>query len=338
MSYTVTLTPDQTTFTVSEDEPILHAAKRQGLNLPHSCQSGICGQCKAKLVSGEVSGGKYAELALSSEEAAQGKILMCCAIPQSDITLTVPGYNGASAPPVKTFPARVASVEYIHDAAILTLALPKAPPFVFWAGQYIDILLKNGESRSYSIANSPDSAATLELHIRKRENGLFSNMLFGENAVVKEKAIMRIRGPLGTFTLKEESDKPIILMATGTGFAPIHSILQHLIYNNSKRPVHLYWGGRQEADLYRLKEAANIVSLLPQSSFTPVLSQPNTDWQGARGYIQDYVVADHPDLSAYEVYACGSLPMIQSSQQQFIRHHNLPEDAFFSDAFSPAVS
>lgn len=336
MSYTITLAPDNAVFTAEAGEPVLSAAKRQGLNLPHSCQSGICGQCKAELAEGRVEQGAHAELALSAEEAAQGRILMCCAVPQSDIVLKVPGYNGSAMPPVKTFPARVASVVYGHDVAVLTLALPKVPPFAFLAGQYIDILLKNGQVRSYSIAGSPEQPESLELHIRRREGGLFSGMLFGEDALVKEKAILRVRGPLGTFTL-QEGGKPAVLMATGTGFAPIRSILLQMVQNGDERPVHLYWGGRYEADLYRLQEAADLVSQLPDGRFTPVLSRGAADWQGGRGYIQDHVAADYPDLSGSEVYACGSLAMIEGARQLLAGQCGLPAGAFFSDAFSPAV-
>ncbi|UOO82960.1 FAD-binding oxidoreductase [Uruburuella testudinis] len=336
MSYTVTLAPDQTAFTVNSGEPILAAAKRQNLNLPHSCQNGICGQCKADLISGEVEQGPHAELALSSEEAAKGKILMCCCTAKSDVQLKVPGYNGADAPPVKTLPVRVCSVDIRHDMAIVKLSLPKAPPFVFWAGQYIDLLLKDNHTRSYSIANSPAQTDMLELHIRKREGGLFSGMLFGEEAAVKEKAIMRIRGPLGTFTL-QESDKPMVMLATGTGFAPIQSLLQHMIDTGSRRPVHLYWGARKAADLYALPAAEALLAQLPDAKFTPVLSRPDEGWNGARGYIQAHVAADYADLSGYEVYACGSTDMIEGAQKHLENERGLPPEAFFSDAFSPAV-
>ena len=334
-AYTVTLAPDNTAFTVEPGEPILNAAKRQNLNLPHSCQSGICGQCKAQVLDGSAVRGMHAELALSAEEAAQGKILMCCTTLSSDVTLKIPGYNGASAPPVKTFPARVAAVEYAGNVAVLTLSLPKAPPFSFWAGQYVDILLKNNQTRSYSISNGPGSRETLTLHIARRAGGLFSEMLFGENPAVQAKTILRLRGPLGTFTL-QDNDKPIIFMATGTGFAPIAAMLAQLAESGSGRPVHLYWGARSESGLYAFQTASELVSRLPRARFTPVLSRPDASWQGRVGHIQQHVAADYPDLSDFEVYACGSPQMIESARAYLQHTCALPENAFFSDAFSPA--
>ncbi|MDO1509315.1 MULTISPECIES: 2Fe-2S iron-sulfur cluster-binding protein [unclassified Neisseria] len=335
MSYIVTLVPDHATFSVEAGEPILNAAKQQNFNLPHSCQSGICGQCKAEVLNGYVKQGPHAEMALSKEEQKKGKILMCCSTAESNIELKVPGYNGINTPPVKTFPARISNINRVRDVAIITLALPKAPPFAFWPGQYIDVLLKDGNSRSYSIASSPCRTDMMELHVRYREGGLFSEMLFGEKAVLKEKSIMRIRGPLGTFTL-QKTNAPIILLATGTGFAPIASILQSMIINGDKRSVHFYWGARTEADLYQLQTAADLISQLPQARFTPVLSRPQNDWKGAIGYVQNLVAEDYPDLHTYEVYACGSMAMITDAKKLLKEKCKLPSEAFFSDVFLPA--
>ncbi|EGZ44760.1 2Fe-2S iron-sulfur cluster-binding protein [Neisseria wadsworthii] len=335
MTQTVTFSQNSISFSVDDNESILSAAKRQSLNLPHSCQNGICGQCKAQVVSGHAVQDGHAEQALTAEEQAAGKILMCCSTAQSDLVLDIPGFD-ADTPPVRTLPARVNSVEYIHDVAIVTLALPKAPPFAFYSGQYIDILLKNNHIRSYSIASSADNPGTLELHIRRRENGLFSNMLFGEDAVVKTGAVMRIRAPLGSFTLRKNSRAPLLLLATGTGFAPIKSILQYLAAHDQQREVHFYWGARHEADLYQADAAAELISRLPNGCFTQVLSRPQDGWQGKTGYIQQHILTDYPDLSAYEVYACGSPAMIEATHQQCETQQNLPRDSFFSDAFSPS--
>ena len=333
MKNVVTLSPSNTAFSVEANETIFAAAKQQGLNLPHSCQNGICGQCKAEVLSGEVIQGEHTEQALSASERSAGKILMCCSTMRSDVALNIPAYTGADTPPVKTLPSRISSIEIMHDIAIIKLALPKASPFVFWAGQYIDLLLPDNRTRSYSIANSPTQTSLLELHVRYRKGGLFSEMLFSGS--LKEKAILRIRAPLGTFTLNE-SNAPIILMATGTGFAPMQSLLQHLIDTNSKRTVHLYWGARQIDDLYAQQTAHALIQALPNARLTLVLSKPHSEWCGAAGYVQDHITQDYPDLSAYEVYACGSSDMIESAQIVLHEHCNLPNGSFFSDAFSPA--
>ena len=214
--------------------------------------------------------GEHSEQALSEAEKAQGKILMCCTTAQSDISINIPGYN-ANALPVRTLPARIESMVFKHDVALLKLALPKAPPFAFYAGQYIDLLLPGNISRSYSIANSPDQEGILELHIRRRENGVCSEMIFGSEPKVKEKGIVRIKGPLGSFTLQEDSGKPIILLATGTGYAPIRSILLDLIRQDSSRAVHFYWGARHQDDLYALEEAQELTGRLKNIIITVAL-------------------------------------------------------------------
>ena len=334
MTHTITL-PDQTTFTANDGETVLAAAARQNLNPPHSCKSGVCGQCKAELVSGDIQMGEHSEQALSEAEKAQGKILMCCTTAQSDISINIPGYN-ANALPVRTLPARIESIVFKHDVALLKLALPKAPLFAFYAGQYIDLLLPGNVSRSYSIANSPDQEGILELHIRRRENGVCSEMIFGSEPKVKEKGIVRIKGPLGSFTLQEDSGKPIILLATGTGYAPIRSILLDLIRQDSSRAVHFYWGARHQDDLYSLEEAQELTGRLKNARFTPVLSKAAEDWQGEKGYVQTAAAKDYPDLSGYEVYACGSVAMTESAKSVLTAQCNLPETTFYSDAFSPA--
>ena len=271
---------------------------------------------------------------LAQKKKAQGKVLLCRTTAKSDLKINVPGFN-SNALPVRTLPVRIETIEIKHDVALLRLALPKAPSFAFYAGQYIDLLLPGNISRSYSIANSPDQEGVLELHIRKRENGVCSEMIFGAEPKIKEKGIVRVKGPLGTFTLQKDSDKPIVLLATGTGYAPIRSILLDLIHQNSERQVHFYWGARRQEDLYALEEAEALIGRLKNAKFSPVLSKPNSDWKG-RWIRAKRCRTKLSDLSQYEVYACGSPAMTESAQSLLTQKCALPEDAFFCDAFSPA--
>lgn len=332
----ITVLPSQTPFSVQANETILAAALRQGINLPHSCQSGVCGTCVARLVSGEVQQcGEYDDYVLSEAEIAAGMVLLCCSQAQGEVQIDMPAYAGAKAMTIRTLPARVASVVLRGEVAILRVALPKAPPFQFHAGQYMEILLKDG-ARSYSIANSPTQSDVLEFHVRHHEGGLFSPQLFSGS--LKVGAIMRLRGPLGAFYLNEEqAHKPLILLATGTGFAPVKAILQHLVHTQPERTVHVYHGTRHATGLYDETALLDLLTHLPHAHYTPVLSRPEADWTGAVGYVTEHVLRDYPDLSAHEVYACGSPDMVRESKKQFVAQAGLPETAFYSDAFTPHV-
>lgn len=332
----ITVSPSQTQFSAQANETILAAAIRNGINLPHSCQSGVCGSCAAKLVSGSIQqSGEYDDYVLSADEIAAGTILLCCSQAEGDVVVDMPSYAGAKAIAIRTLPARAASVEIRGDVAILKVALPKAPPFKFYAGQYMEILLKDG-SRSYSIANAPSENGVLEFHVRHHEGGLFSPQLFSGS--LKTGAMMRLRGPLGSFYLNDDAAaKPLILLATGTGFAPIKSILQDVAEKQPERAIHVYHGVRFANGLYDENALHDILAKLPNAKYTPVVSRPDDNWAGATGYITEHVLRDYPDLSAHEVYACGSPDMVQSSKTQFIAQANLPENAFYSDAFTAHV-
>lgn len=332
----ITVSPSQTQFTAHDNETILSAAIRNGINLPHSCQSGVCGSCVAVLLSGEVQqSDEYDDYVLSAEQREAGTILLCCSQAQGDVAIDMPSYAGAKAIAIRTLPARIGQVDLRNDVAVLTIALPKAPPFQFYAGQYMEILLKDG-SRSYSIANAPSQSGSLEFHVRLHEGGLFSPQLFSGN--LKSGSIIRLRGPLGSFYLNEESgDKPLILLATGTGFAPIKSILTHLAQTQNTRHVHVYHGTRFANGLYDEAALCEVLAQLPNAKYTPVLSRPNDDWTGATGYITEHVLRDYPDLSAHEVYACGSPDMVRDSKAALVAQAKLPEQAFYSDAFTAHV-
>lgn len=227
--------------------------------------------------------GGHSEQALSEAEKAQGKILMCRTTAQSDININIPGCK-ADALPVRTLPARIESMVFKHDVALLKLALPKAPPFAFYAGQYIDLLLPGNVSRSYSIANSPDQEGILELHIRRRENGVCSEMIFGSEPKVKEKGIVRVKGRSVRLPCRKTAANPSSCLRTDTGYAPIRSILLDLIRQNSSRAAHFYWGARHQDDLYALEEAQGLACRLKNTCFAPVLSRPGEGWQGRKGF------------------------------------------------------
>lgn len=332
----ITVLPSKTEFSSQENETILSAALRQGINLPHSCQSGVCGSCAARLISGSIKqSGEYDDYVLTPEEIAAGTILLCCSKANSDVQIDMPSYAGAKAIPIRTLPARIGSVEIRGNIAIMTVALPKAPIFKFHAGQYMEILLKDG-TRNYSIASSPAHNSALEFHVRARENGLFSSLLFSGS--LKAGAIIRLRGPLGSFYLNDDShDKPLLFLATGTGFAPIKSMLHHITQTQPQRTIHLYHGVRIESDLYDETALREILQQLPNVRYTPVVSRLNASWQGATGHITEHLLHDYTDLSKYEVYACGSPAMIHSCKTALIQQAQLPENAFYSDPFTPHV-
>lgn len=331
----VTITPSQTQFETQADETILEAALRQGYNLPNACQSGMCGTCIAQVVSGEVALGDYDDCALTDEDAAAGMVLLCACQPKGDVVLDLPAYEGAKAIAPRTMPARVAHVDIRGNMALLRLALPKSPPFKFDAGQYADILYK-GTVRSYSLANAPSDNGVMEFHVRLREGGVFSPALFSGSLKVGD--VLRVRAPLGAFTLYDNSHKPLIFIATGTGFAPIKSLLHHLRDTDPSRSVHIYHGAQTADGLYDEAALRELLYLLPNARYTPVLSRADDAWQGARGYITEHVLHDYADLSGYEVYACGSIDMIRASKQAFTAQRGLPEMAFYSDAFTPYVA
>ena len=336
MSFQVSVLPSNRSFTVTEDEPILTAGIRQGVAMPYGCKDGACGSCKCKMLEGKVVHGQHQQKALSEEEEAKGYILTCCAKPQSDIVLESRQVTSADAFPIKRMPSRVISLEKkSHDVIALKLQLPASDTLQYKAGQYIEFILRDGARRSYSMASAPHIAAeskTLELHIRHMPGGKFTDHVFGE---MKEKEIQRIEGPFGSFYLREDSAKPMILLASGTGFAPIKAIIQHMQHQGIKRPVVLYWGGRRPADLYMHDWVLTHVAAMPNLSYVPVVSNalPEDAWAGRTGFVHQAVMADFADLSAHQVYACGAPIVVDSAQKDFVNLCQLPADEFYADSF-----
>jgi len=333
MPHQVTLQPSGHQFTVDEDETILEAALREGFSLPYGCRNGACGACKGRVLAGQLDYGTYQPNVLKDEEKAQGRALFCRAKPLSDLTIEAKEIGAVKDIVVKTLPCRVEKLEKRADDVMRVLIkLPANERLQFLAGQYVDFLLKDGKSRSYSLANPPHDDALLELHIRHVPGGLFSGQVF---STLKERDILRLKGPLGSFFIREDSDKPMIFVAGGTGFAPVKAMLEHAFAAHLDREMVLYWGVRSLKDLYMAELPQQWLAEHPNFSFIPVLSnpEPGDHWQGRTGFVHQAVLADFADLSGYQVYACGAPAMVDSARDAFTQTRGLPEDAFFADSF-----
>jgi len=332
MPYQVTIQPSGHQFTVNDGETILEAALREGFSLPYGCRNGACGSCKGKVLAGSLDYGIYQDSALSPEERTQGRALFCRARPLSDLTIEAREIGATKDIVAKTLPCRVEKLEKrADDVMLVKIKLPANERLQFLAGQYIDFLLQDGKRRSYSLANPPHDDALLELHIRHVPGGLFTDRLF---STAKERDILRLQGPLGSFFIREDSGKPMIFVAGGTGFAPIKGMLEHAFAAHMNRQMVLYWGVRSLKDLYMAEAPQQWQRERPDFSFIPVLSSPEPAdrWQGRTGYVHAAVLADFPDLSGYQVYACGAPIMVDSARAAFSQR-GLPEDEFFADSF-----
>ena len=335
MSFSVTVLPSGRTFTANADEALLAAAIRQGIGLPYGCKDGACGSCKCKKLEGTVVHGTHQLKALSAEEAEQGFILTCCGVAHSDVVMESRQVTDESAFPIKKMPVRVNSLtKASHDVMLLRLQLPAADVFKYHAGQYVEFLLRDGDRRAYSMGNAPHTQLEnpgVDLHIRHMPGGKFTDHVFG---TMKEKEILRIEGPFGSFYLREESAKPMIMLASGTGFAPIKAIVEHLQAKSITRPAILYWGGRRPADLYMHDWVLGKVADMPNLRYVPVISDalPEDAWTGRTGFVHRAVLQDFPDLSAYQVYACGAPIVVDSAQADYLAA-GLPADEFYADSF-----
>lgn len=338
MTFQVTIAPSQHQFTVAAEQTVLDAALAAGILLPYSCRSGACSTCKAKIVSGSIQPVPSADVVLTPEEREAGYTLLCQARATSDLVVESREIRLASDIQVRKLPSRVTSITRpAADVAVLQLQLPATETFKFYAGQYVELILKDGKRRSYSMANPPHDAAALELHIRHLPGGLFTDHVFGAGATqMKEREILRIEGPLGSFFLREDSDLPIVMLASGTGFAPIKAIIEHMVHQGIKRPTTLYWGGRRPADLYMHELAQNWAATIPNFSYVPVVSDalPEDAWTGRTGFVHKAVMEDFPSLAGHQVYACGAPIVVDSARREFVAHCHLPDDAFFADSFT----
>jgi CDP-4-dehydro-6-deoxyglucose reductase, E3 len=333
MGFRITFHPSNHTIDADDGETILAAALRCGLHLPYACRNGACGACKAMIDQGMVDHGNAQPHALSVDERNRGLALLCCAKPLTDVTVEIHELRASGDIAPRIAPCRVDSLDRItEDVAVLRVKLPADERLMFLPGQYVDILMADGQKRSYSMANPPHDDGYLEFHIRHVPGGAFTSHVFSG---MKVKDILRFEGPHGNFFLREESDRPILMLATGTGFAPVKSMLEHAFHIGLTRPIHFYWGGRHGTDLYMLS-LLNEWQNQPNFRFVPVLSRPDPDWAGRTGHVQDVALADFPDLEGFQVYACGAPSMVEAAHRALTGKPGLPADEFYSDAFYPA--
>lgn len=342
MRFLVSIKPGDLHFSAATGETILDAALQQGITLPHGCRDGGCGACRGRVVSGTVDHGDASLRALPAADRDAGFALFCCAFAQSDLVIEVRVDSVIRNIAARTLPVRVHKLTLAApDVMLVELQLPANERLQYLPGQYIEILLANGRRRYYSLASAPtaEGNASLQLHIRRVPGGRFTDQVF---TAMREREVLRINGPHGNFFLREDAHsaaRPALLIAGGAGFGPIKAIVEHAIASGSERRFHLYWGGRRRADLYLAELAQGWAAAHANISFVPVLSEA-TDadaWDGRRGLVHLAALADHPDLSDWQAYVCGSPAMVAAAHQDLLAVGGLPAAEFFADAFSFAT-
>jgi len=343
--HTVRIEPHGRTLLVAADQPVLEAALAAGLNLPHSCKSGHCSSCRARLVAGEIRYPSGRPPGITPEEERSGHILLCQARPQSDLTVEARLIASVADVEIKTLPCRIAALSALApDVIQVLLRLPAVEQMRFHPGQYLDVLLPGGRRRSFSIASPPHDSQLLELHVRRVSGGGFTERLFGpaapdggpSDARLAVGSLLRIEGPIGQFSYRE-GQGPVLMVAGGTGFAPLKSMLRHALERGSGRDIHLYWGARHAHDIYEHARVLEWVRRHPRLAFTAVLSEPSAS-EAAHcrvGLVHEAVLADHADLGSFEVYAAGPPAMIEAIRASFPRH-GLPAGRLYFDSFDYA--
>ena len=332
MSYSISVPSSGHEFTIEKNETVLDAALRQGIGLPYGCRNGACGKCAGDLIAGKVEYEEGALKAGAKDLYDEGKTLFCQAMAKSDLEIQVIEITEGQEVEIKTLPCRVESMALLtHDIMKIELKLPETERMQFLAGQYIEIILKDGKRRAFSIANAPHDDDLIELHIRHVPDGHFGDFVFEG---MKEKTLLKIEGPLGSYYLREESNRPVILVGGGTGFAPLKGMLEHAFKIGLDKPIHLFCGVRALRDLYMDAMVKAWLEQHPNLKYTAVLSQPEEgdDWQGKTGHVSEAVVAEYPDLSGYDVYLSGPPAMVKSGMDIFYAR-GLPETQIYSDSF-----
>lgn len=332
MSFKIRVPASGHEFTAEKNETILAAALRQGIGLPYGCRNGACGKCSGEVISGSTEYDKEVLRAMAKKEYEAGKTLFCQACAVSDLEIKVREIIKSSDIEIKILPCRLDKMERLtHDVMKLLLKLPETERLQFMAGQYLEFLLKDGKRRAFSIANAPHDDEYIELHIRHVPDGHFGDFVFDG---LKEKTLMRIEGPLGSYFLREDNERPIIFMGGGTGFAPLKGMLEHAFHINLDRPIHLFCGVRAKQDLYMDEMVGQWLKQHSNLKYTAVLSEPvaEDNWSGETGFVHESVVKHYPDLSGHDVYLSGPPPMVKAGMDLFYEK-GLPETQIYSDSF-----
>jgi NAD(P)H-flavin reductase len=335
----LTVHPGNRTVTARPGETLLDAGLRAGVALPFECRSGGCGVCKATLLAGDVDRGAYLESALSAAERAQGKLLLCCATALSDVEVEYEEGAAVREAPFGVYAARIERLDRLaHDVLGVALRLVGGKKIAYEAGQYINVILPDGDRRAYSFTTPSGETDLVELQVRRMPGGKFTTLLFDHTKVGD---LVRFEGPIGAFILREPSERPLIFVAGATGFAPVKSLLEQAFRMGITRPLHFYWGVRKRRDLYLAELPERWMQEHPNFRFVPVLSEPGPEdeWTGRTGFVHEAILADFPDLSGFAIYACGSVKMVEAAKPAFVAQ-GLGEEYCFSDAFTaqrPAV-
>ena len=320
-------------FTVNEGESVLNAALRQGVMLPYSCKNGTCGSCKGKLESGEVHYPFHPPIALSREEMAEGGALLCQAEPTEDLVIRAREIEAVRDIQVRKMPARVIEKTLMAaDVMRIRIKLPEAQRLQFLAGQYLEILVAGGKRRAFSIASPPQSEDIIELHIRHVDGGGFTSWVFDE---LKERDILRLEAPLGTFFVRnDKTERPMIMMGGGTGFAPLKSMIEDLLAHQDTRPLHLFWGAQTQAELYMHEQAQQWADQHDHIQYTSALSKPESDQQAGafRGLVHEAVLQQYPQLSGFDIYMSGPPAMIDAGRTAFL-NNGAEKHRIFFDSF-----
>lgn len=335
MTFSVTVSPSGHTFTVEPEESLLDAALRQGLAFPYGCRNGACGSCRGRVAAGDVHYPAGTPGGISQTEMDRGYALFCHAHARSDLAVEIEEIDSVQAIRVRTLPVRISEKRQLaHDVMLLGLQLPAGERLQYLAGQYVDVLLRDGRRRAFSLATAPADDTQLELHVRLVQGGSFSGYVFNE---LRERALMRIHGPLGSFYLRKDRTGPIVLVAGGTGFAPVKAMLDDLLLEGSARDVHLYCGARSKKDLYMDAMAHEWTRRHANVRYTPVLSEPEPQdqWTGCTGFVHEAVLEDFPDLAAADIYASGPPAMVEAVSRTFLARGADPE-RLHSDSFDYA--